>query len=536
MTADKFETQEQQTMSQGSNANSTASARMLEETQIQEARQLLDWGKNNFGRFDLSGDRRLNRAELNTGMRTADSDVDQQMLSKLAQSYERLKEQNSGLFGHKDSLTVSDLEKNVKVQEENARKAEEDRIALARLEAQQAGSRDLMAPLLRTGDGNAQRSLFKVLDDVKGNRADNEVSRSDLDRFIKEYDRRARYGDVGSGVYTEENRQYVQSLKDNWYKPEVERLRGTYKDTDGRDRVNSTISLDSLREAGALRDVFGSFATGEAVAKANVEHVNYGETPSFKKVIPQVQELPEMAKEREDQRAQMDMAGQMRNWAGNNFGRFDLTGDRKWSYGEVDTGRRTADTDVDYNAMSYYSGNFGKIARDNRTRISMDDINRHARTEVEMFDQAEQQRQAALAQRQAQAEAHELMSPLMTTRSGQAQDSLFGVIDGLKGSPDDKVGKGDLEKYLKEFDRRARHDDIGTSHFTLPERQYVQYLVDNWSNSDVVALRGQWWSEQQQRHIPNRNITLQSLREAANLQGDPYRPFRVANASEDELE
>jgi hypothetical protein len=508
---------------------------MLEETQVREARQLLDWSKNNLGRFDLSGDRKLNLAEINTGIRTADSEQDRQMLGKLAAGYDQMKHQNSGIFGHRDNLSVGDIEKNVKVQEETARKAEEARAAKEQLAAEQAVSRELMTPLLKTADGDAQRSLFKVLDDSKGNRADDKVAKSDLDRFLKEYDRRAKFGDVGTGVYTEENRYYVQGLKDHWNSAELVKLRGTYKDNDGRDVANGTISMDSLKKAAGLderADAYSKFATGENVAHARRQEINLDEAPKFTKKIAAVDEMPEAAKERQEQRSRLDTVNEMKGWAGTNFNRFDLTGDRKWSYGEVDTGRRTADNNTDYGAMNYYEGNFGNIARNNSTRISMDDINRHAQTEQEMFEQAEQTRQAALAQRQAQADARELMSPLMATNSGQAQDSLFGVIDGLKGSNDDKVGKGDLERYLHEFDRRARHDDIGTSHFTLPERQYVQFLVDNWNKADVVALRGTFWSEQQQRDIPNRNITLQSLREAGAMNGDPYAPFKIASAPE----
>jgi hypothetical protein len=373
-----------------------------------------------------------------------------------------------------------------------------------------------------------------VLDDNKGGRPDDKVSKSDLERFVREYDRRTAHGDVGRGVYTEDNRYYVQGLIDNWNSDEVIRLRGTYKSaSDDRDIPNGTISLDSLRKAGGFysgASVYEAYNRGEA--EAHSEGTVSGERISYMRQVPLVAESEDSVVARRQGLEHVQMVNDARNWASTNYNRVDLTGDRKWTYGEVDTNHRIAEEPADKQPLSYYLSNFGKISRNNSTRIDMNDIHRHANTEAEMFQQAEAARRAELAARQAQADAQELMRPLLATQNGQAQESLFGVIDGLRGGVDDKIGKGDLERYLREFDRRARHNDIGAGHFTMPERQYVQYLVDNWNNNDVVALRGTFWSEQQQRHIPNRNITLNSLREAGALSNnDPFRHYR-ADASQ----
>lgn len=257
-----------------------SSSPLQDELQIDEAQRLLAWGKNNFGRFDYEVNGRLDRNEIESGLQSPRaSQEDLQMLSFLHNNYEALKKQNSGLFGHRDSISIGDLEKNLEIQEEAATKNKEARAAAAKLASDQAQSRDLMQALLTTEDGNHYHSLFRTLDGIKGGKYDNKVSKGDLERFLKEYDRHARHGDVGNGHFTAGNRAYVQELVDKWDTGAVRRLRGTYmtRDNDGDmvERANSTISADSLREAAGMAkraDLFSPFVQKIETA-ANVEPV-----------------------------------------------------------------------------------------------------------------------------------------------------------------------------------------------------------------------------------------------------------------------
>ncbi|HEY9783808.1 MAG TPA: hypothetical protein V6D17_00305 [Candidatus Obscuribacterales bacterium] len=238
-----------------------------DQMRIEHAQQLLHWGKNNFGRYDFDDvNNRLDRGEIYRGMSTTQSRRDYDMLLYLYNNYERLKEQNTGLFGHKDSISIGDLEKHLEIQQENAQKNAEARAAAAKLASEQAQSRAFMQQLLATESGTPNESLFRVLDGIKGGKYDNKVSKGDCERFLEEYDRRSRHADLGAGHFTPENRAYVQDLVDNWDSPAVRRLRGTWTttDRDGRteEHANRTITADSLREAAGISkeaDLFGPF-------------------------------------------------------------------------------------------------------------------------------------------------------------------------------------------------------------------------------------------------------------------------------------
>lgn len=260
---------------------SPATSPLQDELQIEQAQRLLTWGKNNFGRYDYEVNNRLDRNEIIAGLDNAGSDEDRDQLSFLHNNYDRLKKQNTGLFGHRDSLSIGDLEKNLEIQQETARKNAEAREAATQLASLRDGSTSLMQPLLATADGNHYQSLFRTLDGIKGGKYDNKVSKGDLERYLSEYDRRARHGDVGTGHFTPATRAYVQDLTDNWDSPAVRRLRGTYMtQRDGKqvEEANWTISADSLREAAGMQkkaDLFRPFVApkSEVVVQPVVEEI-----------------------------------------------------------------------------------------------------------------------------------------------------------------------------------------------------------------------------------------------------------------------
>lgn len=230
----------------------------------------LAWGLTNVRKFDTSGDSRLNFGELEQGIRTSADPIDRAMLGSLKDHYEDIKHNGGSFpFGHKDSICQNDLrsslEKHQHEREEAARLAMEQ----AAREQAEARSRDFMAPLVETKDGMPSRSLFKVIDDLPGGHRDNEVSRKDLRRYLDEYDRRERQGDLG-GNYVPEKRAYVQMLNDNWDSQDVMRLRGSHTQFDrSQSEVvpNSAISLESLQAAGGMKhaDLFGRFIAPQDV-------------------------------------------------------------------------------------------------------------------------------------------------------------------------------------------------------------------------------------------------------------------------------
>ena len=125
----------------------------------------------------------------------------------------------------------------------------------------------------------------------------------------------------------------------------------------------------------------------------------------------------------------------------------------------------------------------------------------------------------------------------MATNTGHPNESLYKVLDGIRGDVDDEFGKKDLKRYTEEYDWRARNGDVG-GHFTPQNRAYVQHLMDNWDSPDVVRLRGTYtaqdnnsrgyYGDQNTRQVANSTISGKSLRAAAGLssQGDLYTLYR----------
>lgn len=497
-------------------------ARLQDDARVDEAGKLLDWGKNNLGRFDITGDDRVNRGEIDTAIRTSGNAEDINMLSLMQSKFPELK-------GRRDAISVGDLEKfynnEVKVadQHEAARRQQE------MMEQLQAGSRDLMNPLLQTPDGDPNGSLFRVLDTMRDRKPDNEISKRDLQRYMDDYSRRVRTGDVGSGQFNPETRQYVQDLLQNWDSPEVKRLRGTWKDVDDREHTNGSITAKSLAEAGGLsgNTVFEPFVNASLQPRREAPTVRSEMaqeiTPpvNMKKFEADPRIADQQARDAEAKRI-ADAKG-LSDWGRNNLNRYDITGDNAVNRGEVDLGRRTTREPESHARLVQMENEFPTLSH--RGKIHQKNLDKHVQNVQSEFETNEAARQQRLIQERNAAQARDLIAPMFETPNGHPNNSLFKVLDGVRGDVDDKVGEKDLKKFAEEYDWRSRHGDVGSGHYTPQNRAYVQNLLDNWNSPEVVRLRGTWTAHDdygrgathRTREIPNKYITAESLRKAANM-------------------
>lgn len=229
-------------------AKINAAAAIRDNEALAKAVNLNEWGKDNLRCFDTSGDNRLNYGELDLGIRTS-KDMDRTMLSDIQQDFDKFKAQTGNPFlgKHPDAVSQKDLQVNVEKRQEEADANEKARQAAADERAERFRDSQLMSGLLSNPDGNPNHSLFRVIDGLD-NDIDNEISRRDLHKYMDEYQKRARYGDVGHGYFSSSMRQYVEYMDNNWDSAEIKHLRGTYRDSDNREQTNSKISLEHLRQ------------------------------------------------------------------------------------------------------------------------------------------------------------------------------------------------------------------------------------------------------------------------------------------------
>lgn len=496
-------------------------ARLQDDARVDEAGKLLNWGRNNLGRFDISGDDRVNLGEIDMGIRTSGSDEDTRMLALMESKFPQLK-------GRRDAISVGDLERHYGNEVKSADRNEAARRQQELNEQRQADSRDLMTPLLQTPDGNPNGSLFRVLDTMRDRKPDNEISKRDLQKYVDDYQRRVRTGDTGSGQFTPESRQFVELLLNNWDKPEVKRLRGTWKDVDGREHANTTITAESLSKAGGLssnQTVFASFVNPSMEPRREAPTVR---AEMAKEITPPVnmrkfEQDPRLADQlaRDAEAKRIADAKGLSEWGRNNLNRYDITGDKAVNRGEVDLGRRTTREPESSARLAQLESEFPNLA--SRGKVNQKGLDRHVQNTQSAFDASESARQARLVQDRNAAASRDLIAPLFETGNGHPNNSLFKVLDGIRGDVDNKVGEKDLKKFVEEYDWRSRNGDVGSGHYTPQNRAYVQSLLDNWKSADVVRLRGTWTAQDNHgrgqfgrtREIPNKYITGESVRKAA---------------------
>jgi hypothetical protein len=234
------------------------------------------WTRNNTNRFDMDGDQRVDRNELNAAIQRSRDPLEKEILVSVRDQYSDIRHAGGeGFLGlRKDSLDHDDFDSFAQQNQERRDQARETRM-------RQGQSAYLMGPLLANPDGTRERSLFNHLDNIKGGSKDGDLSRGDFERFVQNYDRAALSGsaDVNQGFYTRTNRDYAQRVADNWDSPEIERLRGKRTQQEGhyeREVTNQYITESSLRAAAGYAgnvDLYRTFKPHEApVPKAEAPH------------------------------------------------------------------------------------------------------------------------------------------------------------------------------------------------------------------------------------------------------------------------
>jgi hypothetical protein len=510
--------------SDGPNTDPRTLARLQDDARVDQAGKLLDWGKNNLNRFDVTGDDRVNLGEIDLGLRTNKNARDLDMLNQMADHFPELK-------GRKDAISVKDLQKHYENEVKQAQENEMARRQQAMLEQQQANARDMMKPLLATPDGNPDGSLFRVLDTIRDRKPDNEISKRDLEKYVDEYARRSRTGDIGSGQFTPESRQVVQNLLDNWNSPEVKNLRGSWTTSDNRQVTNSSITAESLAQAGGMsqnESVFGRFVDAKLAPRKEApvvrsEMVAEITPPTHLKKFEADPRLQDQI-ERESEAERIESAQGLRNWGANNLGRYDITGDNAVNRGETDLGIRTTRNKESFHRLNQLQSEFDVISSNGKV-VRQRDLDKHVVNAQTSFEANEAARQARIAAERAAAQSRDVLAPMMSTDSGHPNDSLFKVLDGIRGDVDDKIGKKDLKRFVEEYDWRSRNGDVGSGHYTPHNRAYVQNLLDNWDSQDVRRLRGTYTvqdnygprnSGRGTREVANSSISAESLRKAAS--------------------
>lgn len=651
-------------------------ARMRDEAAVEMARQVHEWSKDNLSRFDKDGNDRVNFGELDLGARTTRNNESADALAYLQDNYKQIQDRSQnrflfikgtgGISADGIGEFVNDLEKR---RDENAQ-------ALAKNlqeRALQAGSREVVAGLMETCNGNPNDSLFRVIDSLDGD-IDNEISKKDLNRYLDEYAKRSRYGDIGEGYFTPETRRYVEHLKANWDKPEMVRLRGTWTRRDNHnDREeevpNSTISEKSLKKAIGLNkhdDMFAPFviedkqvATAKPVAKQEIEvtplpPIEKPVAEAAKKVeaakperiemvkaepakqaekvakaepkVAKVEEKKVVAKETKaaapepkvaapeakvakaeksaapepkaapapkveqavpkvveadaanrlpfspwkadahtvssavaaritdnyfnaeqyyektnaqaaaKDQAEVKKAVHMHEWGKDNLRRFDTSGDDRLNYGELDLGARTSRSvdrymlrsiQAEFEPLKKQSGG-GFLFVDRPDAISEKDLRVNVEKKQEMADNNERARQDAAAQRSEQAKTEFLLSGLLATPTGNPNQSLFRVIDGMDNDIDHEISRRDLGRYLNEYEKRSRYGDVGRGFFSAPTRNYVEELKNSWDSPEIKKLRGTY-IDNDHRERAYDHINLDRLRKMLGLskQDDIFQNFTL---------
>lgn len=504
------------------NSDPRTLAKLQDDSRVDQAGKLLNWGTNNLNRFDVSGDDRINLGEIDLGLRTTGNKQDREMLSLMEEQFPALK-------GRRDAISVKDLQRNFENEVKQAQENEMARQQQAMIEQQQAHARGMMKPLFATPDGNPDGSLFRVLDTMRDRKPDGEISKRDLEKYMDEYNRRARYGDTNSGQFNEKSRQVVQGLLDNWNSPEVKNLRGSWTTSDDRQVTNSSISMESLAQAGGMgqEQLFGRFVDTKMAPRKEAptvrsEMVQEVTPPKhFSKAVADPRIEDKMARDAESER--ITSAADLSGWGRNNLNRYDITGDDAINRGETDLGIRTTKDKESFHKLNQIQTEFDTLSSNGKV-VRQKDLDRNVRDAQTAFETNEAGRQARRTDDLTTAHSRDIMAPMFETASGHPNDSLFNVLDGIKGDIDGEVSKKDLKRYVEEYDWRSRNGDVGSGQFTPQNRAYVQDLITNWDSQDVRRLRGTYTVQDNYgprstihgtREIANSTISLESLRQAA---------------------
>jgi hypothetical protein len=125
------------------------------------------WTNHNTRLFDMNGDGKLDQGEISGAIGRSADPLERQILISVRDQFQTIKHSGGdGFLG----IRPNALEHNDFNQYAGDNQAQRNQVAALAL--QQSHSRYLMQPLLSTDDGNPDRSLFRVLDNVTGGAKD----------------------------------------------------------------------------------------------------------------------------------------------------------------------------------------------------------------------------------------------------------------------------------------------------------------------------------------------------------------------------
>ena len=210
------------------------------------------------------------------------------------------------------------------------------------------------------------------------------------------------------------------------------------------------------------------------------------------------------------------------NWLKYNIDRFDIQGKHHLNLGEINLAIRT-DNDAFDKEMLREAG--VELQNSGKSSISIKDSDKILKSWGQQKDDATQAAYAQQRMQDSTDRSNSMLGRLTYTPDGNASNSLFAVLDDVKGGhPDGKISKGDLKAYLKQFDKRSSHGEPEVANFTSDDRNFVQNLLSQWDSPEVVRLRGthkeQGSDGYYDRDAGNSYITVDSLKRAAGI--PPY--------------
>lgn len=196
---------------------------------------MLRWSRDNMGRFDTSGDKKVDRYEMDPRNPTAVNGFERAMMERLQSTYASLQRSSEiqpliGKNDDDDPFSQKDFKKLIAAREKPLTEERENNQQSELAARKQAQQESVTAALLSNKGGDRDTSLAAVLDTQKGRNPDGEISRGDIKKFIENYPQGSKRGDFG---FTPENLKAAQLLNSQWNDDLGKSLRGQYERNNG---------------------------------------------------------------------------------------------------------------------------------------------------------------------------------------------------------------------------------------------------------------------------------------------------------------
>ncbi|HEY9719255.1 MAG TPA: hypothetical protein V6C69_17395 [Trichormus sp.] len=210
------------------------------------------------------------------------------------------------------------------------------------------------------------------------------------------------------------------------------------------------------------------------------------------------------------------------NWLHGNIDRFDIQGKHKLNLGEIDLAMRTDNDAFDQEMLREARV---ELQNSGKNTLSVKDSDHLLQGWTQQKDTAAQAAAEQQYQQNSISQSNDMLGRLTYTQDGNAGNSLFAVLDDVKGGhADGKISKGDLKSYLKQYDKRASHGEPEVANFSAADRTFVQNLLNGWDSPEVLRLRGthkvQGSDGYYDQDEGNSYITIDSLKHLAGV--PPY--------------